>query len=212
MTRIGLALGAGCVRGVAHIGVLRVLERAGLPPAVICGTSSGAIIGLAYAAGMGLDDLADASQSLQWRHLLRPSVRRDRVFHPERLERFLETLISARDFDELEFVCGASVCDRTTREHVLLVSGDPVRAARASSAMRRIFPPVEIDGRQLIDGAAIDAIPVGAARRLGVDYVIGVSVWDQARRRRRRACCNRTGSSVHWSAPTRRGTSRAHPS
>ena len=202
MTRIGLALGAGCVRGVAHIGVLRVLERA---RASTC-------------RHMRYQLRCDHRARLRGRHglsttwpmspsrcsggnLLRPSLRRDRLFDPERLERFLETLIGARDFADLEYVCGASACDRTTREHVLLVSGDPVRAARASSAMRRIFPPVEIDGRQLIDGAVIDAIPVDAARRLGADYVIGVSVWDQARRRRPPHA--RTASPEQQSSPDR---------
>ena len=99
MTSIGLALGGGIARGLAHIGVLRVLERAGIRPDVICGTSSGAIIGLAYAAGMTVDEMADVGQSLRWRQLVRPSVRSDRVFDTERLERFLAMIIRARDFE-----------------------------------------------------------------------------------------------------------------
>ncbi len=186
MTRIGLALGGGGARGLAHIGVLRVLEREGIRPAVICGTSSGAIIGLAYAAGMSVDEMADICQTLRWRQLVRPSVRRDRLFDTERLEQFLTMVINARDFDDLNYACAAVACDRATRKGVLLTCGDPVRAARASSAMRGIFPPIEIDGRQLVDGAVVDAIPVGAARQLGADYVIGVAVLDRARPRFRR--------------------------
>ena len=181
VTRIGLALGGGGARGFAHIGVLRVLERAAIRPAVICGTSSGAIIGLAYAAGMTVDEMADVCQTLRWRQLVRPSVRRDRLFDTERLEQFLAMIINARDFDDLNYACAAVACDRATRERVLLTCGDPVRAACASSAMRSVFPPIEIDGRQLVDGAVVDAIPVGAARQLGADYVIGVAVLDRAR-------------------------------
>ena len=137
MTRIGLALGGGGARGLAHIGVLRVLERAAIRPAVICGTSSGAIIGLAYAAGMTVDEMADVCQSLRWRQLVRPSVRRGRVFDTERLEQFLAMIINARDFDDLNYACAAIACDRATRERVLLTRGDPVRAACASSAIRQ---------------------------------------------------------------------------
>ncbi len=182
-TRIGLALGSGGARGFAHIGVLRVLERSAIRPTVVCGTSSGAIIGLAYAAGMTVDEMADVCQTLRWRHLLRPSVRRDLVFDTERLEQFLAMIIDARDFADLDYACAAVAYDRATKERVLLTRGDPVRAACASSAIPRVFPPIEIDGRQLVDGAAVDAIPVGAARQLGADYVIGVAVLDRARPR-----------------------------
>ncbi len=114
VTRIGLALGGGGARGFAHIGVLRVLERAAIRPAVICGTSSGAIIGLAYAAGMTVDEMADVCQTLRWRQLVRPSVRRDRLFDTERLEQFLAMIINARDFDDLKYACAAVACDRAT--------------------------------------------------------------------------------------------------
>ena len=180
MTRIGLALGGGGACGFAHIGVLRVLEREAIRPAVICGTSSGAIIGLAYAGGMTVDEMADVCQSLRWRQLVRPSVRRDRVFDTERLEEFLANMIGARDFADLNYSCAAIACDRATRERVMLTRGDPVRAAYASSAIPRVFPPIEIDGRKLVDGAVVDAIPVRAARDLGADYVIGIDVCGRA--------------------------------
>ena len=90
-------------------------------------------------------------------------------------------IISARDFDDLNYACAAIACDRTTRERVVLTRGDPVRAACASSAIPRVFPPIEIDGRQLVDGAAVDSLPVDAARHLGADYVIGVAVFDRPR-------------------------------
>ena len=89
MTRIGLALGGGGACGFAHIGVLRVLEACSDSARVICGTSSGAIIGLAYAGGMTVDEMADVCQSLRWRQLVRPSVRRDRVFDTDGSEQFL---------------------------------------------------------------------------------------------------------------------------
>ena len=196
MTRVGLALGGGGVRGLAHIGVLRVLEREAICPDVICGTSSGAIIGLAYAAGMTVDDMAEVCQGLRWRELVRPSVRRGGLFDTGRFEQFLAMIIDARDFDDLDYVCAAVACDPATGEAVVLTRGDPARAARASSAIPRIFPPMEIDGRELVDGAVIDSIPVVAARELGADYVIGVAAGDRSRSRLYRQRPTRNGSSA----------------
>ena len=197
MTRIGLALGGGGACGFAHIGVLRVLEREAIRPAVICGTSSGAIIGLAYAGGMTVDEMADVCQSLRWRQLVRPSVRRDRVFDTERLEEFLANMIGARDFADLNYACAAIACDRATRERVMLTRGDPVRAAYASSAIPRVFPPIEIDGRQLVDGAVVDAIPVGAAR------ASWCRLRDRHRRVRKGAFPARLGTGYSGPAPDR---------
>ncbi len=131
MTRVGLALGGGGVRGLAHIGVLRVLERETIRPDVICGTSSGAIIGLAYAAGMTVDDMAEVCEGLRWRELVRPSVRRGGLFDTGRFEQFLAMIIDARDFDDLEYVCAAVAADPATGEAVVLTRGDPARAAHA---------------------------------------------------------------------------------
>ena len=205
MTSIGLALGGGIARGLAHIGVLRVLERAAIRPDVICGTSSGAIIGLAYAAGMTVDEMADVGQSMRWRQLVRPSVRSDRVFDTERLERFLAMIIRARDFEDLNYVCAAIACDRASRERVVLTRGDPVRAAYASSAIPRVFPPIEIDGRQLVDGACVDSLPVVAARHLGADYVIGVTVLGRMRPGVRRPRMPRSESRTETLSTTWRG-------
>ena len=211
MTRIGLALGGGGVRGLAHIGILRTLERHAIRPAVICGTSSGAIIGLAYAAGMTVDEMDDVCRTLRWRRLIRPSVRKGRVFDTERFDEFLATIIDPRDFDDLDYVCAAVACDSATREPVLLTRGDPVRAARASSALRGIFSPIEIDGRRLVDGAAVEA----PARLRRTPARCGLCHRRHRVRTRRDATyrprLNPTATFVRASTASRHGTSRMRP-
>jgi NTE family protein len=175
--RIGLALGGGVVRGLAHIGVLRVFEREQIQADVICGTSIGAVVGGAYASGLELDEMASLASRLRWRHLVHPALGRRSLLDTERFARFLEsTVITARDFSDLSCTYGAVACEIVSGGRVALTRGDPARAARASAAIRRIFPPVVIEGRRLVDGTVVDAVPVGLARELGATYVIGVDV------------------------------------
>ena len=195
---LGLALGGGAVRGLAHLGVLRALERSGLRPDVICGTSSGAIIAGSVASGFAADDLIDIALQLRWKELIRPSVRRDRVFDTTGLSRFIESIIPARDFAELQMSFASVAEDRRTGERVVLTRGNPVRAAAASAAIRRAFPPVEIDGRSLIDGIDVDPVPARVARELGATYVVGVDVLRvTATTRRLRARANRVDAAVN---------------
>jgi NTE family protein len=184
--------------------VLRVLEREAIRPDVICGTSSGAIIGLAYASGMTVDEMANVMLTLRWRQLVRPSVRRGGLLDTRRLDAFLESIIEARDFDDLDYVCATVACDAVTRERVVLFRGDPVRAARASAAIPGLFPPVAVDGRLLIDGAVVEPTPVSAARQLGADYVIGVDAVDRAELRARPRAARRTTPFAGTEAPSDR--------
>jgi NTE family protein len=176
MSIIGLALGGGGVRGMAHIGVLRVLEREGIEADVICGTSAGAIIGASYAAGMPTEEMIEIVRELRWTQFMKPAIRRNSVLDSTVFDAFLERVIQARDFEELHCTYAAIACDSVTGERVVLAQGDPAAAARASAAIRNVLPPVEIDGRLLIDGVRIDAVPVATARALGADYVIAVDV------------------------------------
>jgi NTE family protein len=185
MPCIGLALGGGGVRGLAHIGVLRALERAGVNADVICGTSAGAIIGASYAAGMPTEEMIGIVRELRWTQFMKPALRRNSVLDTTVFDAFLEKVISARNFDELHCSYAAIACDSVTGERVVLAQGDPARAARASAAIRNVLPPVEIDGRLLIDGINVDAVPVAVTRTLGADYVIAVDVGHHRARQER---------------------------
>jgi NTE family protein len=193
---LGLALGGGAVRGLAHLGVLRVFERSGVSADVVCGTSSGAIIAGAIASGVSAEYLIEVALSMRWNELIKPSPRRDRLFDTSGLDVFITSVIAARSFDDLDRPYATVAEDRATGERVVMKQGDPVRAAAASSAIRWAFPPVEVDGRMLIDGIDVEPVPALTARELGATYVVGVDVLRVNTTRRVRTRAARRGAGV----------------
>jgi NTE family protein len=174
--RIGLALGGGAVRGAAHIGVLSVLDEAGLAPAVVTGTSAGALVGALYAAGQGPAEISTLARSLRWPRLIRPAGTRRALFETSRLATFLNRVLGSRNFDGLTLPFAAVACELTTGEAVVLGDGPVASAVLASAAIPGVFPPVDRDGRLLVDGGLVEMVPAGLARQLGADIVIGVDV------------------------------------
>jgi len=175
--RIGIALGGGAVRGAAHIGVLRLLEREGIRPDFIAGTSVGAIIGGAYAAGRSTDDLEALFSELDWFSLVRPSFRlRRSLLDTRRLGSLLRDKLGLTTFEALRIPFAAVACDLQTGERVALTRGDLVRAIQASGALPGIFPPEQIDGRMLMDGGIVENLPARVAREMGAELVIAVDL------------------------------------
>jgi NTE family protein len=206
--KVGLALGGGAARGVAHVGVLRVLERERVPIDVIVGTSMGAIIGGAYAAERDAAALEQrirevlSSEEFQktrlsflnetkrqrggllfsMANLIRKgifygvSTMRPSFLSAEQFAGSMAAIIPEVDIEHLPIPFGAVTLDIDTAEEVVLVHGDLRRAAKASSAIPGILPPVRINGRRLIDGGWVDKIPVLPAFRLGADVVIAVDI------------------------------------
>lgn len=174
--RIGLALGGGAVRGAAHIGVLDVLDRAGLRPAVITGTSAGALVGALYAHGMSPADIAKLAQTLRWARLVRPGRTRKALFETSKLGLFLEAALDGVDFDDLDVPFAAVACDLTTGREVVMRSGPVAGAVLASAAIPGVFSPVERDGHLLVDGGLVTMVPAALAREMGADIVIAVDV------------------------------------
>ena len=113
---------------------------------------------------------------LRWSELVRLSLRRDRVFDTSGLDDFIASIIPVRDFDDLQLAFASIAQDRMTGERVVLKCGDPGQARSRSAAIRRAFPPVQIDGRVLIDGIDVDPVPASASRELGATYVVGIDV------------------------------------
>jgi NTE family protein len=182
--RIGLALGGGAVRGAAHVGVLDVLDRAGLSPAVIAGTSAGALVGALYAAGRSPSEISTLAHSLRWARLIRPGRTLRALFETSRLATFLDGALGGRDFDALDRPFAAVACELTTGRRIVLRDGPVSTAVLASAAIPGIFPPVEHDGRLLVDGSLVDIVPAALARELGADIVIAVDVSGPLPRRR----------------------------
>ncbi|MEU4427589.1 patatin-like phospholipase family protein [Actinoplanes sp. NPDC024001] len=174
--RIGLALGGGAVRGAAHIGVLDVLDRAGLEPAVITGTSAGALVGALYAAGKTPSEIAKLAQTLRWARLIRPARTRKALFETAKLAAFLDSAVGGLRFDELSRPFAAVACDLTTGREVVLREGSVGSAVLASAAIPGVFPPVDRDGHLLVDGGLVTMVPAALARGMGADIVVAVDV------------------------------------
>ena len=175
--KVGIALGSGAARGWAHIGVLRTLENAGIVPDIVCGTSIGAVAGALYVVGR-------LSRLEEWACRLN-RVRLGRLFDfhsgggiiaGRRIARSLRPSLADTTIEALprRFACVAT--DLRTGEEVWLQRGSVIDALRASYAVPGIFPPVEIDGRRLVDGALANPVPISLCRALGATLVIGVDV------------------------------------
>lgn len=181
--RVGLALGGGVARGIAHIGVLSVLERAGIPIDCVAGTSMGAIVGAAYCAGLEVDAIKEMASRTGWFQVTRPLLSLDGMFTFARMEQWIEDTIGEFDVRDLAIPFAAVASDLVTGERVILSRGRMCTAVRASCSVPGFVPPVEIDGKFLVDGGITDNVPADVARMLGADYVIGVDVFMPAIRR-----------------------------
>lgn len=176
--RIGLALGSGAARGVAHVGVLRALAELGIKPDVIAGTSMGALAGAAYASGL-LDRLEDTARSVDARlvlKLLDINFAGGGLLGGSRVVDFLTREFGNRRIEDLSprFACVAT--ELSTGREVWLTEGSLVTAIRASLSIPGVFQPVEVDGQWLVDGALVNPVPVSVCRSMGADVIIAVSL------------------------------------
>lgn len=175
---IGLALSGGAARGIAHAGVLRALIEHKVPIDYIAGTSAGSIVGGAYAAGMGVEEIADFGRTLRWRDVGRMTMSRLGVQSNERLELYLRERLPVTRFEDLSLPFAAVATDLKTGSAVILRDeGDVPFAIRASCAIPGWYVPViDEQGRQLVDGGLVAVVPVSVTRSLGADIVIAVDV------------------------------------
>jgi NTE family protein len=185
--RIGLALGSGSARGWSHIGVLRVLEKAGISPSVVCGTSVGALVGAAYAAGE-LERLEAWVRTLTWQKVVGFLDLRfgGGLITGTRLFDFFRAGFTDPGIAALPRRYGAVATELATGREVWLREGSVLDAVRASVALPGLFTAFEQDGRLLVDGGLVNPVPVSLCRALGADVVIAVDLnWDLLGRRRR---------------------------
>lgn len=177
--RIGLAFGGGGARGLAHLGITQRLLELGIPIHCVAGTSIGSVMGAVFASG-SLDRAFAWCHEPDWKKLSRllldRPLTRKAVIQGTRIEELLADLIPARTFDELACPFAAVATDLQTGEEVVLDHGSLQTAIRASISIPGVFPPVERDGRILVDGSLVTPVPVAVCRRLDADKVIAVDV------------------------------------
>lgn len=171
---IGLALGGGFARGIAHIGVLRVLEEEGIPIRAVAGTSVGALIGAAYCSGLSCEELDAVAHAVRFTTFARWTISRYGFASNDRMVAFLARTLKVKTFEELRIPLGVTATDFNTGEGVVFHSGAITDAVRASCAYPGMFLPVEIRGRYLVDGMLSHPVPTRPLREMGADRVLAI--------------------------------------
>lgn len=177
--RIGLAMGGGSVRGFAHLGVLEILLREGIPIDYVAGTSAGSILAALYCGGLPLEAIHKYAPHVCWKRLATPtfSLSGDGFLRLDKLARWLVMLLGDIDLAETNPPLAIVTMDAETGERVVLTEGSLAKAVQASCSIPMVFEPVRWNGRLLSDGGLVDNLPVLAAREIGADYVIGVDIF-----------------------------------
>ena len=187
--RIGLALGSGSARGWSHIGVINALERAGIVPDIVCGTSIGALVGAAYAAGEH-GRLEPWVRGLKWQSVvgLLDWKLGGGLMAGGKLVNFFRSQYDDPGIEQLPKAFGCVATDLASGREVWLRSGSMIDAVRASIALPGVFTPAEHEGRLLVDGGLVNPVPVSLCRAMGADIVIAVDLnWELVTRRRPQA-------------------------
>ncbi len=176
---IGLALGGGFARGMAHIGVLKVLEEEGIPVRVVAGTSVGALIGAAYCSGLTIEELEKLAHSCRFTTFARWTVSRYGFASNDRMVAFLARTLKVKTFEELRIPMGVTATDFNSGEGVVFHSGSIIDPVRASCAYPGMFLPVNIRGKWLVDGMLSHPVPTRPLREMGADRVLAVHLKGQ---------------------------------
>ncbi|MEY3782899.1 MAG: hypothetical protein RIS97_1077 [Pseudomonadota bacterium] len=178
LPKIGLALGGGAARGFAHIGVIQVLEEAGIKPDLVVGTSAGSLVAAIYASGKTgaqLQIVAETMEEAALTDWILPFVSRG-MLRGEALARYVSSQVGGKTIESFAMPLGIVATDLHSGQGVLFIRGDTATAVRASSAVPAVFQPVKIGTREYVDGGLVSPVPVRYARQMGAEVVIAVDI------------------------------------
>jgi NTE family protein len=176
--KVGLALGGGAARGFAHVGVIQVLEEAGIKPQMVVGTSAGSLVAALYASGRNgqqLQAVATSMDEAAFADWTLPIFNRG-VLRGEALGRYVNTQVANRLIENMPVPLGIVATDLNSGQGVLFRRGDTGTAVRASSAVPAVFLPVKIGSQEFVDGGLVSPVPVRYARQMGAELVIAVDI------------------------------------
>ena len=171
---IGIALGGGFARGIAHIGVLKVFEEEKIPISYVAGTSVGALIGAAYCSGLSIPELEEVARRVRFKTFARWTLSRHGFATNQRMIGFLNSILKVKSFEELRIPLAVTATDLSTGEGVVFHSGPLVDPVRASCAYPGMFLPVNLRGRWLVDGMLAHAVPTRPVLDMGAKRVVAV--------------------------------------
>ena len=173
---IGLALGGGAARGFAHIGVIQVLEEAGIRPNLVIGTSGGRVVAGLYASGKEGAALASLAQAMDEGTFADWSFPGRGLIRGEALARYVREHTGGKRIEQMKMPLGIVATDLDSGEGIVFRVGDTGIAVRASSAVPAVFQPVRIGAREYVDGGLVAPVPVRYARQMGAQLVIAVDI------------------------------------
>ncbi|MCP5094114.1 MAG: patatin-like phospholipase family protein [Chloroflexi bacterium] len=178
--KFGLTLGGGGARGAAHIGVLTELERVGLQPDLITGTSMGGLVAALVAAGLSSKDLLHLFEKMNLSQIYALPGSKKALSSNKKVEKLLEEMIGRITFADLKIPLAVVTTDLVSRREVILDEGDVITAVLATIALPVILPAVELNGRTLVDGGLLNNVPFDVARARGATYVLAVDLTNTA--------------------------------
>lgn len=176
--KLGLALGGGAARGFAHLGVIQVLEEAGLTPRYVVGTSAGSLVAALYASGKSTAELTRAAESMQEADItdwILPILNRG-ALRGEALAKYVNTQVGGLNLEQMKIPLGIVATDLGSGEPITFRRGNTGTAVRASSAIPAVFQPVRIGDREYVDGGLVAPVPVRQTREMGANFVIAVDI------------------------------------
>jgi len=179
-SKIGLVLGGGGARGLAHIGVLKVLEQEGIKIDMVAGTSMGALIAACYALGLDLKALEKEATSFTkgkaFAKLIDIGASKKSIIKGKKIYRYICDLIGKAKFSDTKIPLNIIATDLANGEEVILSQGSIIQAIQASISVPGIFPPVKIGDKYLIDGGVVNPTPIDTMEKMGADIIIGVDL------------------------------------
>lgn len=174
--KVALVLGGGSARGIAHLGVLKVLRREKIPVDLVVGTSVGSLMGAVFALGLPLEPAIDTALHITWKNLSDFVISRMGLLEGRDLEKIIGNSIDWKTFSDLKIPLAIITTDVDTGEEVVYTSGNLIKTIRASCSIPGVFIPARIDNRLLIDGGIKNTVPISVARSMQADFVIAVDV------------------------------------
>lgn len=173
---IGLALGGGSARGLAHLGIVKAFNDAGIKINYLAGTSIGAIIASAYAFGASVDGLIEYAAQLNWRSLTGFTWSRGGMASNDEIGRIIERFCGKKNIEDATIPLAIVATEITSGKRVILRKGNLARAVMASCCYPGVFTPINIDDHMLVDGGLIENIPVPTLKMMGADIIAAVDL------------------------------------
>ena len=176
--RLGLALGGGAARGFAHVGVIQVLEEAGIRPSHVAGTSAGSLVAALYASGKTPTELVRVAESMQEAEItdwMLPILNRG-ALRGEALAKYVNTQVGGKTLEQMQIPLGIVATDLGNGQTITFRRGNTGTAVRASSAVPAVFQPVRLGDREYVDGGLVSPVPVRQTREMGANFVVAVDI------------------------------------